>query len=154
DVDVDAPERGDMAVIGLYPAHTEERQAHCDPSAGSDETPASAAFHCEPATPACSTTLPHRVISVCTNTRRLATEGVSIGSKPILKAWSLISGCTMKSLISACRRSTMSLGVAAGAATICHDAASKSAKPCSATDARSGSAATRSLVETPSARTL
>src|SRR5262249_43556839 len=29
DVDVDAPEGGDMAVIGLYPAHIEERRAHC-----------------------------------------------------------------------------------------------------------------------------
>src|SRR5207253_6049670 len=58
------------------------------------------ASHCEPAIPACSTTLPHRAISVCTKTRRLGTEGVSTGSKPILKAYSLISGCTMKSLIS------------------------------------------------------
>src|ERR1700746_1576131 len=29
DVDVDAPEGGDMAVIGLYSAHAEERRVHC-----------------------------------------------------------------------------------------------------------------------------
>src|SRR5215470_17095107 len=45
----------------------------------------------------------------------------------------------------------MSSGVAAGATTICHDAASKPAKPCSAIEEIPGRAATRSLVETPSA---
>src|SRR5262249_10263345 len=29
DVDVDSSEGGDMAVIGLYPAHSEERRVHC-----------------------------------------------------------------------------------------------------------------------------
>ena len=59
---------------------------------------------------------------------------------PCLKICSLISRCTMKSLISPCRRSTTSLGVPAGATTICHDAASNPGMPTSAIGARSGRA--------------
>ena len=63
--------------------------------------------HCDPAMPACCTTLPQRAISDFTNACKSATVGVAIGSMPVLATWPDTSGVASCALSSACSLSTI-----------------------------------------------
>src|SRR5215471_13767650 len=107
-----------------------------------------------PAIPAASTTLPQRTISDFTNAFMSSIDGVSSGNRLSLAICSLSAGVASTFLISVCSLATTAGGVFAGATTMNQPATSKPGTPASLIGGMSGNAASRALVETPSARTL
>src|SRR5580704_13176902 len=95
---------------------------------------------------------PQRTISERTNACNSSIELLSAGTRPMRVMAFRVSGSAMMASSSACNLSTMGRGVALGATTICHAAALKPGTPRSAIGARSGMAAARVFVVTPSAR--
>src|SRR5580704_7415457 len=97
---------------------------------------------------------PQRTISERRNACNSSIELLSAGTSPMRVMAFRVSGSAMMASSSPCSLSTMGLGVAPGATTICHAAALKPGTPRSAMGARSGMAAARVFVVTPSARIL
>src|SRR5579862_566275 len=97
---------------------------------------------------------PQRTISERTNACNSSIELLSAGTSPMRAMAFRVSGNAMMASSAACNLSTIGLGVAPGATTICHAAALKPGTPRSAIGARLGMAAARVFVVTPNARIL
>src|SRR6476646_4009993 len=111
-------------------------------------------FYCEPAIPAFLTMSPQRTTSDLTKLRISPTDGVAIGNRLSFSICAFISGSAITATISLCSLSTTGCGVLAGAQMVNQPATSKPGTPASLSGGTSANALTRTLVETPIARTL